>query len=278
VRSFGDVLDLYALSGEEVVAETADFATAAYRQDGLPVLICALDEEDDLPVTLAALARSSVPVQPYVVDNGSVDRTADFAKAMGAEVLYDDRPAKMYALATGLGHMAIEQGREHMLLTDADTVVPKKWGELMIRNLIATGELAMVTGTTAFHGRGEDQTYRITNCVRTTAILFDYYYNLARKSPAKACGANMALSADGTYMQTIIADFDYNTVIRDDDHLSELALKHGLVGRRLGDPRVIALTRGDRMPDLATTLKAWRDLEYRDGSLYQDRFDRVNAS
>jgi 4,4'-diaponeurosporenoate glycosyltransferase len=83
------------------VAEVADVA----------VVIPARNEERNLPLLLADLrAQTMVPVQTVVVDDHSSDRTAEFARACGASVVYPSaRPAgwnpKVWALTTGVGNV-----------------------------------------------------------------------------------------------------------------------------------------------------------------------------
>lgn len=68
------------------------------------VVIPALDEEAALPAVLAAIARP--PVRRVVVaDNGSTDRTAEVARAGGAEVVFEPRRGYGAACLAALAHL-----------------------------------------------------------------------------------------------------------------------------------------------------------------------------
>jgi glycosyltransferase involved in cell wall biosynthesis len=76
------------------------------------VLPC-LDEADALPATLAALP-TGWPV--LVVDNGSTDRTADVARALGAEVVTERRRGYGAAVHAGL----LAAGADLVAVLDGD--------------------------------------------------------------------------------------------------------------------------------------------------------------
>jgi glycosyltransferase involved in cell wall biosynthesis len=65
------------------------------------VIIPALNEQASLPQVIAQVSRDLVD-QVIVVDNGSTDRTADVARAAGAEVVREQRRGYGYACAAGV--------------------------------------------------------------------------------------------------------------------------------------------------------------------------------
>lgn len=69
------------------------------------VLIPALNEEEALPLVLADLSRRR-PDRVVVVDNGSEDRTAEVARAGGAEVVVEPRRGYGSACLAGLRHLS----------------------------------------------------------------------------------------------------------------------------------------------------------------------------
>lgn len=71
----------------------------------IAVIIPALDEEESLPLVLAALPASP-PHQVVVVDNGSRDRTAAVAGAAGARVVHEPRRGYGRACQAGLRQLA----------------------------------------------------------------------------------------------------------------------------------------------------------------------------
>jgi glycosyltransferase involved in cell wall biosynthesis len=64
------------------------------------VIIPALNEEDAIAHVVAGLPRDQIH-EVIVVDNGSTDRTAEVARAAGAEVVREERRGYGYACAAG---------------------------------------------------------------------------------------------------------------------------------------------------------------------------------
>jgi glycosyltransferase involved in cell wall biosynthesis len=71
------------------------------------VLIPALNEEEALPLVLADLPPRAVE-RVVVVDNGSVDRTAEVARAGGAEVVSEPKRGYGAACLAGLRHLSVD--------------------------------------------------------------------------------------------------------------------------------------------------------------------------
>jgi len=85
------------------------------------VVIPALDEEEALPLVLAAIPRDLADLV-VVVDNGSSDRTAEVARAGGARVVHESRRGYGRACLTGLA--AVLEGRDGIVpLESLDVVV-----------------------------------------------------------------------------------------------------------------------------------------------------------
>ena len=86
-------------------------------------MIPARDEASRLPGTLDALGTITGLSRLIVVDDGSLDATAEIARCRGAEVLAASPPGrsrgKGHALRLGLAH-ARKWGPEALLLADAD--------------------------------------------------------------------------------------------------------------------------------------------------------------
>src|SRR6188474_367254 len=79
-------------------------------QPTVDVIIPALDEEDALPLVLAALPRERIR-DVVVVDNGSTDGTAERARAGGAIVVSEPRRGYGRACLAGIELLA---GRPHL--------------------------------------------------------------------------------------------------------------------------------------------------------------------
>ncbi len=90
------------------------------------LIIPALDEEQSIAATLDELARAAVPdrfvghvlAQVIVVDNGSVDRTAEVARRHGAQVVVE--PRRGYGQACLAGLAAVRPDAGIVVFMDAD--------------------------------------------------------------------------------------------------------------------------------------------------------------
>jgi len=87
-----------------------------FRGDSVALVIPALDEEDSLPGLLARVPRDLVDLV-VVADNGSRDRTAEVARAAGAEVVVE--PRRGYGSACIAGIRAAD-GAELLVFMDGD--------------------------------------------------------------------------------------------------------------------------------------------------------------
>jgi glycosyltransferase involved in cell wall biosynthesis len=84
------------------------------------VFIPAWNEEQSLPAVLDELRREIPGADVLVVDDGSVDRTAEVAREHGAEVLsFGENRGLRAAIAAGYGYAA-EHGYEYCGRVDAD--------------------------------------------------------------------------------------------------------------------------------------------------------------
>ena len=81
------------------------------------VLIPAQDEELSLPHVLEALTGAAAVI---VVDNGSVDSTADVAREHGARVVHEPRPGYGRACLAGLDSLGDADDDDIVAFFDAD--------------------------------------------------------------------------------------------------------------------------------------------------------------
>jgi glycosyltransferase involved in cell wall biosynthesis len=114
------------------------------------IIICTRDRAEDLRQTLTIMARVRVPddmpAELLVVDNASVDHTADVARScmlpnMPVRYVYEPRRGKGYAYNTGMA----EARGEVFLFTDDDVRPPLDWIEGMCRPILE-GEADAVAG------------------------------------------------------------------------------------------------------------------------------------
>ena len=88
------------------------------------LIIPALNEEQSLPGVLAEIAHTALlggsagPMQVIVVDNGSTDRTAEVARALGAQVVSE--PRRGYGRACLAGIDAAGSDASFIAFMDAD--------------------------------------------------------------------------------------------------------------------------------------------------------------
>lgn len=117
----------------------------------ISVVIPAKDDAPALERCLAALARQTVPAdEVVVVDNASVDTTADVARAAGARVVPEPAPGIPAAAATGYDAAT----GDVVVRCDADTVPPPDWLARVRAHLVRDPGLVAVTGTGTFYGVG----------------------------------------------------------------------------------------------------------------------------
>lgn len=110
----------------------------------ISVVISAYNEEKNLPNCLDALSHQTFPKDRYeiiVVDNNSIDKTAEIAKRFGARVIKEAKQGNTFAVSTGYKNA---EG-EIIVSTDADTIVTKDWLEV-IYNAFQDKNVAGITG------------------------------------------------------------------------------------------------------------------------------------
>ena len=108
------------------------------------VIIAALNEEEGIGPSLAELRLVLDDPRYLVVDGNSVDRTVEFAKEMGAEVLFQEGSGKGEAISQAIRF--VDSDVKYVVFTDADYTYPVKCVPEMIRILDENPEIGMVTG------------------------------------------------------------------------------------------------------------------------------------
>ena len=110
----------------------------------LQVIIAAWNEEEGIGPTIAELKEHLSPLKILVVDGNSVDRTANMAKVLGAEVVFQDGQGKGDAFAKGIKNISTDVN--YVIITDADFTYPAEYIPKMIQILEQNPSVGMVCG------------------------------------------------------------------------------------------------------------------------------------
>ncbi len=243
---------LRSTPSKEIIRDYADFSKGQFRQDGLPVVIAARNEEADLPATLLALADSHEAVMPIVVENGSNDRTQEFASAMGAKAL-TGAVHKMDALQMGVDHVLNHEGTSRsVLFTDADTLVGRNWAVSISPTGHHAEESHVRYGSVAYaHGEAPH-----IDAIRTAYAFAKDLNSLVRNKRPVGRGANMSIhfsEHDDFYEEYMQLPPDL--FIAEEEKIADMVEgQGGKVSRALG-LRALVVTRGDRYDSLRTLIR-----------------------
>lgn len=107
-------------------------------------IIAALNEEEGIGPTIVELRKYLWKPWILVVDGGSVDRTAEVARNLGADVIFQQGEGKGDAIACAIRRIDVDI--DYVVLTDADYTYPAEYVPKMIRILDENPSLGMVSG------------------------------------------------------------------------------------------------------------------------------------
>ena len=122
----------------------ADHSPGSPRVARIAVIVPCHNEELTVGKVVADFRAALPDAGVLVVDNASRDRTAEIARAAGAEVLREPRPGKGFALLTGF-RQAREAGAEYLIMVDGDDTYPADDAPKLLAAAEAGAE--MVIGT-----------------------------------------------------------------------------------------------------------------------------------
>jgi dolichol-phosphate hexosyltransferase len=108
------------------------------------VLIAALNEEEGIGPTISELNKTLGNPRILVVDGRSTDKTAEIARRLGAQVVFQDGIGKGDALASAIKHSDLTA--DYNLIIDADYTYPAARVPEMIQILEENPDLGMVCG------------------------------------------------------------------------------------------------------------------------------------
>jgi len=113
------------------------------KRPQVSVVIPALNEGEEIELCLESFKKQKFrDFEVIVVDNGSTDDTEEVARRYGCRVVHEARQGVSFARQRGF-----EQARgEIVASTDADTVVPSEWLELIVRSFEEDPEQVGVYG------------------------------------------------------------------------------------------------------------------------------------
>jgi glycosyltransferase involved in cell wall biosynthesis len=113
------------------------------------IVVPVYNEELLLADSLASLQQQDYTgdCEIILVDNGSTDRSAEIARAMGARVVKEPRKGVVHALHTGYG--AVQS--DIIASTDADTRVPADWVSRLVVGLTKQSDVVAVGGIYTFY-------------------------------------------------------------------------------------------------------------------------------
>jgi glycosyltransferase involved in cell wall biosynthesis len=114
-----------------------------YRSSVLTI-IAALNEEEGVAVTIAELRQYLERPWILIVDGKSCDRTVEYAKNLGADVVFQEGKGKGDALAYGIKQISADV--DYVVFTDADYTYPAVYVPKMIRILEQSPKVGMVCG------------------------------------------------------------------------------------------------------------------------------------
>ena len=110
----------------------------------LAVVVAAYNEEEGIAPTLSELHDVLNETYLVVVDGKSTDRTIEFAKGLGAEVIIQCGKGKGDAISQGLEHL--KGNINYIVFTDADYTYPASHLREMIEVLDKNPDVGMVLG------------------------------------------------------------------------------------------------------------------------------------
>src|SRR5674536_41282 len=108
------------------------------------VFIAALNDEEGIGATISELSENINANRILLIDGHSYKRQVDVAKALGAEIFFQDGKGKGDALAKAVQCMGADV--EYVVITDADFTYPAEYLPEMIQILEQMPQVGMVCG------------------------------------------------------------------------------------------------------------------------------------
>ena len=240
---------------QTIIKEQADDAAEIFsrnKSSGIPVIIAAWNEQEDLPRLLYALSLSEGPVKPLVIDNGSDDNTRKIAERFGVTVLEEERGGIIYARRKGYLHLKKESGNPYIVLClDADSIPGQNWSQTMtemLNNYPPEGGEAF--GFFAYYGGTFLSDLLLDIIDHRPNFSYPIYKNTVRTH-----GGNSGIKFDreGRIIDALTR-LNPKFVTGTSTYILDAVLDNGGYARRNLNPRSVAFTRSDRFPNLVSVL------------------------
>ena len=201
----------------------------------LCVLVPAKDEQQVISNTIRSLLRAGVKEEDiYVVDDGSSDKTKQYAEFFGINVLYNERNiGKAHSIAKALWYFQLPQRYEYVALMDADSTVDPFCYE-RVKQAFKGKNVAMVCSRTRNHVHNWLTAYR--------CLVYWLANEIYRKGQFALGVITVVPGFAATYRSDVInkVTWDNDTVTEDMDTTVQVHKKK--LGRIVFDNSAIAYT------------------------------------
>lgn len=231
----------------------------------IPVLICAHNEEKQLPLLLHALSKSSASVKPVVVNNHSTDDTGDIARSLGAEVIEEPIKGLMPALIAGFRYLNKVRVSQ-FLLTDADTYPTTSWASTMnkLAGSIDPDSGGVIYGQAIYYGEP------LRDLARTTSeMLGDLIYLAHHKVVASGPNGFIKFGENGQIATQLTTRLNPNIALSTDKYVRDQVIEAGGQVKKTMTPNTWVFARGDRYPNFFALFNS-PPFGHRRHMLYQD--------
>lgn len=242
-------------------ATTELFRVAASMESPNIVVIPACNEERDLPAALLSLSRSSSPVLPVVVENGSQasDKTVEYAERMGAIAIRCE-PAKMRATQVGLQYALAHFPEQKVVhFGDADNLYPRFCIPAIARATRKANERNSEKGALLFGmGAYDHGSSMIVDLMRSGRVARKAVLRRLKNEAPMPYGCNYAIHVGNSdEFIDAIGSIEPRLFVREESAICKAAFNAGATISQLVSPAAYVLTRGD----LISTRDEWRDFK-----------------
>lgn len=200
----------------DIIADVREKLKSKQAEEPLAsVVLIAHNEECRIFSCLWSLCenRCDYPIEIFVVNNNSTDRTEEVLKTLGAPYLNEEKKGPGYSRRRGLNHA---RGKYHICI-DADTLYPPRYIQTHIEALMKPG-VVCAFGLWSFI---PDANYSAPG-LRMFEALRDLHLRVQAIKRPELCVRGMALSFDAGYGRKVGFRTD---IIRGEDGSLALGLK-----------------------------------------------------